>query len=254
MKTRRRLIKPQKPSIAQIMLDIYYDIDSKTKNELKRLKKEEGIIKTCRNKCYHCCGQQIKTFYPEAHVASNYIKRNFSANELEKLRAKIEQYVQHLRGDFENLIVQDVEAQDDFSECSPHCLLLKDESCSIYPVRPIICRTHYVSSSPKSCRSRNGSQLIKSEPKQISSVLDNARPFVLKIKNIAKVPPGIKNLYGAIQLLPRWLTLELGWEDLWKDLGQTQSFNFGGKNSCLINKIARPIATESSSVNKAPKV
>ena len=86
----------------------------------------------CKLGCTACCFIEIESSGDEAAAIINYCKEN------------------NIGIDQEYLTKQAETGRKTFSEVS-RCVFLKDNLCSIYPVRPIACRKHWVKTDPVLC-------------------------------------------------------------------------------------------------------
>ena len=80
----------------------------------------------CRAGCSHCCNVQVEALEPEIFQIAHELKKLPSL----ELTALIERLQQHA------ILAKDLSVQDHRIPCP----LLKDNLCSIYPVRPAACR------------------------------------------------------------------------------------------------------------------
>ena len=86
----------------------------------------------CKAGCTACCFIDVDVSGDEAAVIINYCKEN--GIEIDK----------------EYLTKQAAVGRKSYSHLS-RCVFLKDNVCSIYPVRPIACRKHWVKTEPALC-------------------------------------------------------------------------------------------------------
>ncbi len=86
----------------------------------------------CKAGCTACCFIEIDMSGDEAAAIINYCREN------------------DIEIDREYLIKQAAVGRKSYSELS-RCVFLKDNMCSIYPVRPIACRKHWVKTDPDLC-------------------------------------------------------------------------------------------------------
>jgi hypothetical protein len=86
----------------------------------------------CKTGCTACCFIDIDVSIDEAAVINNYCREN------------------GIEIDRDYLIRQAAVGRKSFSDLSK-CVFLKDNLCSIYPVRPIACRKHWVKTDPALC-------------------------------------------------------------------------------------------------------
>ena len=108
--------------------EVYKAIDKFFDNAPEENKKE---IK-CKTGCTHCCFIDVDISGPEAAVIVNYCKENV------------------IEIDREYLTKQAAVGRKTYTPLS-RCVFLKDNLCSIYPVRPIACRKHWVKTDPSLC-------------------------------------------------------------------------------------------------------
>ena len=114
-------------SIATIK-EVYKAIDNFFDNAPQENKKD---IK-CKTGCTACCFIDVDISFDEVAAIIHYCKEN--AIDIDK----------------EYLKKQAAVGRKSFSEFS-RCVFLKDNMCSIYPVRPIACRKHWVKTDPSLC-------------------------------------------------------------------------------------------------------
>jgi hypothetical protein len=86
----------------------------------------------CKAGCTACCFIDVDVSGDEAAVIINYCKEN------------------GIEIDQEYLTKQAAVGRKSYSALS-RCVFLKDNLCSIYPVRPIACRKHWVKTDPALC-------------------------------------------------------------------------------------------------------
>jgi Fe-S-cluster containining protein len=109
--------------------EIYNAIDKYFQNAPEENKKDIQ----CKTGCTHCCFIDVDISEDEAAVISNYCNEN------------------GIKIDKEYLEKQAVVGRKTYSELSRCVFLKQDNLCSIYPVRPIACRKHWVKTDPSLC-------------------------------------------------------------------------------------------------------
>lgn len=189
---------------------VYRAVDEATTCELARLRSEEGIIPTCRLGCCHCCRFHIPMNMAEAHILAQYIRREMSPEQIDALRARTQRWHQweHCRpGRYPQARV---EGPTDFSNYDHSCPLLVDGACMAYPVRPVVCRTHFVRSHPSSCCAAVDPKSTEDAPLALMSVVTASRLFNRVMKD--HIEGAGLDFSRSILLLPHWLALEMGWE------------------------------------------
>jgi Fe-S-cluster containining protein len=193
---------------------VYASVDSATTSILERLRNEDGLVPTCRLGCSHCCRYHILTNIAEAHTLAQYIKREWSADQINDLRIRTQQWHawdysrpgRYLRADIGETL--------DLADYEHYCPLLVNDTCSAYPVRPIICRTHFVSSAPLFCRTANDPESTMDAPEVLTSVVTATRLLSMAIRD--HIESAGLDFSRSMMLLPHGLALEMGWDfDSW---------------------------------------
>ncbi len=131
--------------LMRIILDIYSDAD----NEMSR------VPKVCKNKCSHCCHQNVRLHIAESIVAENYIREKMPDDIKKIVATNLHNWFRY----FDNVtptgrILEDSDiAEFDRRMAADHvaCPMLDDGSCAIYGARPLACRTFSVNDSPLWC-------------------------------------------------------------------------------------------------------
>jgi len=189
---------------------IYRDIDETTGIELDRLRSEDGIIPTCKLGCYHCCRQQIPMNIAEAHILTQYIRREFSSSEIDELKIHTQQWHawdNSKRGRYSPPSMQEQMFLRGYEPCCP---LIVEGACSAYPVRPVICRTHFVvCSDTRSCRPTNDPESIEERALPLRSVIKATGGFSKVIRD--SIEKDALDYDRSVMLLPHWLAIEMGW-------------------------------------------
>lgn len=188
---------------------IYSAVDAAAGRELSRLRRAEGIVPSCRRGCCNCCcGQHIQTNIAEAHVLGRYIKRNFTPRQVLELKRRTLAW--HTRDAFRRGRPGPAGmTPPGAAENAPCCPLLVDRVCSAYPVRPIICRTHFVSSDPSACRPPDEFHPDLPAPRVLTSVITAGDAFALALRT--EIEKTGRDYSRTIKLLPHWLAIEMGW-------------------------------------------
>ena len=130
-----------------------------------------GLKVSCRMGCGHCCRQLVPLSAPEAALVFEYVmtmdeprKREIS-NRFSEAVAYLEKTA--LLSELERL--QDPSISDEeqtaitrkYFEQHIACPFLENESCSIYEVRPSMCREYLVCSPADHCRDPYGNRIDK---------------------------------------------------------------------------------------------
>lgn len=188
---------------------VYRCVDRAANQVLARLQAEDGIVPSCHPGCCACCKQHILATAVEAHALTEYIRMEFSAGQVRMLKERTRRWLS-----WDRLRLQPSASAasqwEDEAAGHPACPLLIDGICSVYPMRPITCRTHFVSTPPRYCRHDNDPQTSGSSPLSLSEVVRAAAPFSAMIRY--RIEAGGGDYLKSIMLLPHWLSIEMGWE------------------------------------------
>jgi len=189
---------------------VYETVDNAIEKELNRLKTRQGITPTCKMGCCHCCRHFILTNRAEMHTLAQYVKREFSIKQIDDLRIRTHQW--HAWDNTWPGRSQAGELDDhvDLSQYVRCCPLLDNAICTVYPVRPVVCRTHLVSSDPKLCLAVHEPTSTEDDPAVLKSVALVTAPFSKAIE--ASIKNTDSNAYQSKMLLPHGLATEMGWD------------------------------------------
>lgn len=126
-------------NLFEAIRELYATID-KLNSSIIAFADKQNLKIACTKGCQWCCHQAVFANSYEIHFLSEYIGRNFSPGEIQKLtmRAKMKQKI--TSGLNENEVLN----------YKAPCPLLEDGACSAYNVRPVACRI-YLSTSLASC-------------------------------------------------------------------------------------------------------
>jgi Fe-S-cluster containining protein len=194
----------------RLILGVYAGVDAAAGRELDRLRREKGIAPSCRPGCFQCCGQHILMNPEEAHALAQFVRRTFSPEEISGLQRRTQQW--HAEDEI-RLGRCPTPALSESAVQGPHalfCPLLAGGKCSAYPVRPVICRTHFVSSHPSSCRPAFDPRPAAESAVSLASVLKATRTATLPLSSGAEKAG--RDASRALMLLPHWLAIEMGWD------------------------------------------
>lgn len=188
---------------------VYALVDAAVACELDRLRSEEGIIPSCKAGCDHCCRYHIVMNIAEAQTLAHYIRREMSAEQIAELQMRTHQWHEwdNSRPGRPAAIIS---AQTDLSSYDYCCPLLVNGACSVYPVRPVVCRAHYVSSHPRYCCAVNDPESIEDAPVVLKSIVEAVTPLSRIIQGHIE-DAGI-HFSRSNMLLPQWLAIEMGWD------------------------------------------
>lgn len=189
---------------------VYSSVDEAVARVLDRLCSESGVIPICRLGCCHCCKYHIVINISEARTLAQYVKREFSPEQRKNLRMRTQRWHEwhdSLRGGSPSA---EMARQAGPSHYDPCCPLLVNGACSAYGVRPVVCRTHFVSSHPSSCRAANDPESTEESPRVIELVVTMTNRFSMAIKD--HIEKAGLDYSRSMTLLPQGLAIEMGWD------------------------------------------
>lgn len=172
----------------------YRSLDEGLTTSLRRREVKTGekiSCFTCTNVAPGCCHQKVMVNLYEVFPIVRHIMR--SGQDTPELRAKLGELA---------VAMEAGEREQWFREVHP-CVFLEKDRCSIYPVRPVACRTYYVVSEPKLCQAESGTQEV--------GIIDCEEAIWLSMDKAEKIHKAL-NLDGPHLLmaaLPRMVLLGL---------------------------------------------
>lgn len=189
---------------------VYLAVDEATAREMTRLQREEGIIPSCELGCCHCCRYHIVTNIAEAHTLAQYIKRELSVDQIDDLRLRTQQWHEWENSRPGRYPSVAIDMQTDLSDYEHGCPLLVDGECIAYPARPIVCRTHFVSSHPLFCHAANDPDSTEDAPTVLPSIPTATHPLSRALRD--SIENACLDYSRAVMLLPHWLAIQMGWD------------------------------------------
>lgn len=189
---------------------VYASVDEAIARALDRLRSEKGIVPSCKLECCHCCRYHIVMNIAEARTLAQYVKREFSPQQRKDLRMRTKRWHEwhdSLRGGGSS---SETAIETDHSHYDPCCPLLVNGACSAYGVRPVVCRSHFVSSHPSSCHAANDPESEEEAPLVIELVVTVSNPFSMAIRD--HIEKAGLDYSRSMTLLPQGLATELGWD------------------------------------------
>jgi Fe-S-cluster containining protein len=167
--------------------------------------------KVCKKGCYFCCYQPIEIFTFEKITLGEYINQHLSTETKEIIKENTIKWLDFFDENTpatEPLTVN--EAYVDFRAKAKNipmpCPLLLNGECSVYKVRPLPCRTHFVNDDSKLCEAdklRNGepeslgyrNQVVK----DLKTIMDlEVTPLPYALVEILKIDRKVKKIEKAI--------------------------------------------------------
>lgn len=179
----------------RIVLRVYQGCDDAASRALGRLA-ERGITPTCSAGCAHCCRLEVPVSRAEAETLAAWLVENLDASALAAIRDRLRAWLAWYRSEYPRLVAAGIERADVFAKHAPSCALLVDGRCSAYPVRPITCRNHFVSSPPQVCADGG-------DPDVILDVSRAAYGAVSELRDLVARQGG--NYLASVHLIAEWL-------------------------------------------------
>jgi Fe-S-cluster containining protein len=189
---------------------VYWSADEATAGKLAWLHEKEGIVSSCKIGCSHCCRFYILTNMAEIHALAQFVKRELSPEQITDLRRKTQRWHawEHaIPGRMPSVTTPEA---IDLTDYVHRCPLLVHGACIAYPVRPIVCRTHYVSTNPRFCTAVNDPDSTESSPVILDAVVQAGLSFAMAIRKSIEAA-GLVFSRSQV-LLPHGLAIEMGWD------------------------------------------
>jgi Fe-S-cluster containining protein len=190
--------------------DVYSSMDVATADGLDLLKSEDGIVPTCKAGCDHCCRYHIVTNSAEVHTLVQFLKRELSAEQMSDLHLRTQRWHEWDSSRRGRSQTSEDGGQGELDHYDHSCPLLVSGQCSVYAVRPAICRSHYVTSDAVLCRSANDPDSTEDVPQVVAALMEVASPFTIAIKEHIE-SEGVE-FSDSATLLPQGLAIEMGWD------------------------------------------
>lgn len=121
------------------------------------------VPSACSKSCDACCYQMVSSHTWEEELIGDYIQHTMHADKRAQVRRQMMDWWKYLTGILRPVSREHPLTLQEVQELTQHmithrimCPFLVDHQCSIYPVRPAMCRAHVVSSDPAQCKSQPG--------------------------------------------------------------------------------------------------
>jgi Fe-S-cluster containining protein len=183
-----------------LALKVFHEVDDLVEREVAR-SAAKGRQPTCSKGCSHCCRQELYVPRAEAEAIVEWLESS-GPHLIDDLKVRIKAWLDWYRSQYPKLVASGIIRRDAFYAHGPPCPALVDDACSIYPVRPVFCRTHYVTSPADACRplgdpARPDMQI---EPMQIFA---KTAPIGTRLRALIESQGADFN--GTVHLLTEWL-------------------------------------------------
>jgi hypothetical protein len=189
---------------------VYSSVDEAIASVLHRLRSEPGILPSCTLGCCHCCRYHIVINIAEARTLAQHVKREFSPEQRKDLRIRTQRWHEWADASRGRRPSAQRAVQSDPSAYDPCCPLLVSGACSAYGARPLVCRSHFVSSPPSSCYAANDPESAEESPLVIELFLAVTHPYSMAIKD--HIEKAGLDYSRSMALLPHGLAIEMGWD------------------------------------------
>jgi Fe-S-cluster containining protein len=175
---------------------MYEAVDGLLESFLQR-SEIEGKVAECKNGCAYCCHQPVYAITHEMLFLGKYIRQVIPKDQqiafLERSRNK-------------SMLTMN-KSLDEQQKIVSACPFLSDNSCAVYPARPMACRI-YLSSSVKSCRTemeKRGNKRDKPElfefPLQAGQMLNEGFVSCLKQMGLKSAELPLEQGYASMMTL-----------------------------------------------------
>lgn len=169
---------------------------------------EKGIVSSCKAGCGACCHQEILLPRPEADLMVNHLRAHLAPADMAALQTRLSEWLRWVREVLPGLLKGNSDWDHVYYNEGPGCPLLIDNNCSAYPVRPLTCRLHYVSSPPERCLRDKDEGYVDDKVEVITEI--SRQSFGEDLNNFM-VSCG-HSFAASVHRLPEWLAHLFGVE------------------------------------------
>jgi Fe-S-cluster containining protein len=182
----------------RVVLRVYQGIDETAGKKLAQLA-GTGVVPTCAEGCSHCCNLEIPMTRAEGETLVTWLRANRTDAELDAIRARLRDWLAWYRGAYVAHVAGGLTRVETFFRHAPMCSLLEDRRCTVYPVRPVTCRNHLVSSPASVCDPAVGT----GDSAGMLDVAQATYEHVVEIRRVIERQGG--SFLASVHLLPEWL-------------------------------------------------
>jgi Fe-S-cluster containining protein len=153
------LVVPADEVPPESLLPALHELSNLIVDGVEQKVQKQGVEISCKKGCGACCRQHVPISPAEARLLTAVVKKMPDPGRLE-IEKRFAQAAQRLREsgvmdqamNYHRLSEKETGAMvKDYFELGIACPFLEDESCSVHPFRPLICREYLVISSPSHC-------------------------------------------------------------------------------------------------------
>ncbi|MGE5181110.1 MAG: YkgJ family cysteine cluster protein, partial [Acidobacteriota bacterium] len=142
----------------RVVLRVYEGCEQAAAARLAQLA-ARGVTASCAAGCTFCCSYEIPTTRAEAETLVAWLQEHRSAAELAAIGDRLRGWLAWYRDELPRV---DLPRDVAFARHAPRCALLEaDGRCGAYPVRPVSCRNHLVSSPAADCDPASGKEPVQ---------------------------------------------------------------------------------------------
>jgi len=158
-KLKLKLVVPASDVPPESLLPTLHELSNLIVGGVEQKVQRQGVEISCKKGCGACCRQHVPISPAEARLMTSIVE-NMPDPARSEIEMHFEQAAQQLREsglmdqamNYHRLSKEETGAMvKDYFELGIACPFLQDESCSVHPFRPLICREYLVISSPSHC-------------------------------------------------------------------------------------------------------
>jgi Fe-S-cluster containining protein len=170
---------------------------------------EEGHSVACRRGCDACCGNVIMAWEPEAMVVASWLQKpenrpareSFAAS-YPAWHAAVGDAPERMRalhaggnGDAAQRIYEDLRRR------AIPCAFLRDGACTVYPVRPLVCRNTHALDTAEHCRPGAARRPLFLDYAAVDELLDEGGSWLREVHAKVTRTPGAGALCESVHRL-----------------------------------------------------
>lgn len=158
-KLQLKLVVPTGEIPPEALLPSLQQLSDRVVNGVEDKVRRNGLEISCRKGCGACCRQPVPISRAEARLLAGVVE-GMPEEAQAVMRERFDSALQRLREsgledramNYHRLSEDEIRSMThDYFELGIPCPFLEDESCTIHPFRPLVCREYLVISSPDHC-------------------------------------------------------------------------------------------------------
>jgi Fe-S-cluster containining protein len=171
----------------------------------------EGKVIACRRGCAGCCEEPIMVYRPEAARIALWLEQPDNAETRDYFRTSYPAWRARVGDTLSRLSATFVTNPDGYREAhiaawnrGVPCPFLRDSACTIYPVRPIVCRTGHALDTAEFCNGAATASATRATYVPLDKFVARARGLLAVTHHAARGPKGrVEPLPDAVHELLR---------------------------------------------------